>query len=114
MKDIDATLDGCKAFLAACDIATVTTRMFDTALKMNPYERRALLDEAGTSFNRLKQEEIRHRIKQYMETEPVSTPDLVAAVGVSQPTIYKHFSAIYKATPGKFFKALHRGTHGTV
>ena len=90
-----------EAAFAACDISTFTLGQLSEVLGLKQRACGLLLGGMGTSFNRMKQEEVRRRIKEVMATNPETVAELGRRVGVSQACLYDHFSTMYKTTPKK-------------
>jgi methylphosphotriester-DNA--protein-cysteine methyltransferase len=95
-------------FFKDCDLKAVVFKNLADALGVSPFVCRTNLDARGVTFIRLKQGEVRRRIVAAVDAGNRDTADIIATVGVSQGTFYRHFSYLYKTTPTKYL-AKHRG-----
>lgn len=90
-------------YLKQCDLKVVTVEKYCEENVINKLILYKKLQMENTSFTRLKYAEIKRRIDLCLAGECEKSVDaMVAVVGISRSSLFRHFNGIYGATLTKY------------
>lgn len=104
----DENIRNCiKNFWESCNLKTVTNTQFRACTPLTKYAFAIWLEKEGTSYGRLRSQEVCRRIAEVVDTgNPTNLDDISKIVGVSQKSVYDNFSRMYGSPPAAVLKMM--------